>query len=409
VVDAGTLGGLDGRPALARGSTLKRRGAEEGARRWVLHGGGPEARWLALAGEDAALVRLLDGRRGVAELLAEADRVAGPGGPGRMVALLPELADRGLLAGGDAEAGEASDGWWRRLARPRRWAWRGADGWLAMVDARVGARLFSPPTLGFLGAVAAVGLLVFAWLVAGRYGTPFVVASKVGLGGLVFLVGRAGGVALHELAHGLAVVHLGRRVPSAGIKLVLGIPYAYVDTSEAWLESRRRRVAVSAAGPVCDLALGGTAALACLAAPPGTLRDVLFQLAFGAYLGALLNLNPLADRDGYHILVDLLGEPALRRRAREHLVRRLRGEPSDGDARTLERYAVFQLAWMLGAATFAGVMALRYAHLLGGMVPKPLVWGGLVAVWLVLLTPAVLLVAVPLRQRRRAGGAGGAG
>ena len=33
--------------------------------------------------------------------------------------------------------------------------------------------------------------------------TPFVVASKVGLGGLVFLLGRFVVVAVHELAHGL--------------------------------------------------------------------------------------------------------------------------------------------------------------------------------------------------------------
>ena len=44
--------------------------------------------------------------------------------------------------------------------------------------------------------------------------------------------------AVHETAHGLALAACGRRVREAGLKLVLVFPYAYVDTSEAWLEPR---------------------------------------------------------------------------------------------------------------------------------------------------------------------------
>src|SRR5690606_23444160 len=110
------------------------------------------------------------------------------------------------------------------------------------------------------------------------------------------------------------------------------LPYAYVDTSATALEPRRRRIAVSAAGPAADAVIGGAGAWACLLMPAGALRDVGFQLAFGGYLGALLNLNPFADRDGYHIAVDAFGEPGLRRRARDHLARRLRGLDTSADA-----------------------------------------------------------------------------
>ena len=105
-----------------------------------------------------------------------------------------------------------------------------------------------------------------------------------------------------------------RGLKIVGLKLMLVFPYAYVDTSEAWFEPARRRIAISAAGPISDLTIGGAAALATLASSPGTMQDVWFQLSLAAYTGAIFNLNPLLDRDGYHILVDLMREPGLRRR-----------------------------------------------------------------------------------------------
>ena len=55
------------------------------------------------------------------------------------------------------------------------------------------------------------------------------------------------------------------------------------------------------------------------------MRDIFFQLAFAGYVGAFFNLNPFIERDGYHMLVDWLREPGLRRRAREQFARRLSG------------------------------------------------------------------------------------
>ena len=53
------------------------------------------------------------------------------------------------------------------------------------------------------------------------------------------------------------------------------------------------------------------------------MRDVFFQLAFAGYVGAFFNLNPFIDRDGYHMLVDYLREPGLRKRAKDQFSRRL--------------------------------------------------------------------------------------
>ena len=182
---------------------------------------------------------------------------------------------------------------------------------------------------------------------------------------------------------------------------MLIFPYAFVDTSQAWLEPRRRRIAVSAAGPGADLALGAVFALGCLAAPAGPTRDVFFQLAFAADVGAFFNLNPFLDRDGYQILVDVLREPNLRRRAREQFARRLAGQRDAGDSRLLARYSVLALAWSVVAVGFAVAMTLRYRTTLAAVAPADwLAWLALGAVWVIVLVPTAALLAGPLRARR---------
>jgi putative peptide zinc metalloprotease protein len=217
----------------------------------------------------------------------------------------------------------------------------------------------------------------------------------------VFLLGRLAVAAVHETAHGLMMASFGRRVREAGLKLVLVFPYVYVDTSEAWFEPRRRRIAVSAAGPASDLCLGGAFALCCLAAGPGALRDVWFQLAFGAYVGAFFNLNPMVERDGYHILVDVLREPGLRRRARAQLRRRLVEGRRPSDSSVLLRYSVFGLVWMAVGAGVAVAMSLRYEPAFAQLAPSPLVWAVMSAVWALLFVPVLLAVGPPLRERFR--------
>jgi putative peptide zinc metalloprotease protein len=214
------------------------------------------------------------------------------------------------------------------------------------------------------------------------------------------MLGRALVAAIHETAHGLALAACGRRVREAGLKLLFVFPYAYVDTSEAWLEPRRRRIAVSAAGPASDLVLGGAFAVAALASEPGAVRDILYQLTVGAYLGAAFNLNPFIERDGYHVLVDVLREPGLRTRAREAFVGRLRGE---GDVpAVLWRYGVLGVVWSLVAAALVIAVSLRTADALRASLPDTAVGAGLLVTWTLLLAPVVLLL-TPAFRRRPAG------
>jgi putative peptide zinc metalloprotease protein len=399
-------------PRLRSGYALKRLAAGDGPDRWVLRDL-RSGKFLRLDDDDGRLLELLDGRRTLPELLEEAGRREGPEAASRLARLLVELTDRGLLSGAqtdttnnDGAAAAAPATGLRALLAPRRIAWAGAGDAIDRLHRHGGRLLLTRPVLAVLAGLVPIGLGVFVALIVGRYGTPFVVASRIGLGGLVFLAGRFVLVACHELAHGLTLAATGRRPAAVGLKLVLIFPYAYVDTSEAWFESRGRRIAISAAGPVSDLTLGAVFALGCLYAPPGTVRDVLFQLALAAYLGALLNLNPFVDRDGYQILTDVLREPGLRRRARAQLAARLRGEAGDAAASaTLTRYAVWGLAWSVLAAGFAAALSLRYRPALEDLFPAPVVWGLLVALWAGLLAPAAMTVAAPVLARLRGGAA----
>jgi pSer/pThr/pTyr-binding forkhead associated (FHA) protein/Zn-dependent protease len=388
------------RPRRRGGYALKRLEAGEGSRRWVLKDL-RSGRLVRLSDADAGLFALLDGTRSLAELASEAERRLGPGGPARLALLLASLGERGFLAGAPDERPEPDAGRVRRLVAPRQFAWPGAAALFELLYRHGGRALVGRRARAPLGALAVAGAGVFAYLVLGRYGTPFVVASKVGIGGIVFLIGRLAVAAVHETAHGLVMASFGRRVREAGLKLVLVFPYVYVDTSDAWFEPRRRRIAVSVAGPASDLCLGGAFALCCLGAGPGALRDVFFQLAFGAYVGAFFNLNPLVERDGYHILVDVLREPALRRRARSQLRRLIAEGRRASDSPVLLRYSLFGLGWSALGASVAVAMSLRYEPRFVGLAPAPVVWTVMGAVWAALFLPVLAAVGPPLLERLR--------
>src|SRR3954470_366682 len=349
------------RPRVRSGYALKRLDVSEGPKRWVLKDLDRNT-FLRLSDNDASLFELLDGEHSLSDLIGEAERRFGAAGAARLARLLADLGERGYLAGvaGRDTSQEAPKGFLQRLFKPREKVFEGLGGWFDGLYRRGGWVLFAKPALISIAVLIVAGLAAFGYLVAGRYGTPFVVSERVGLGARVFLLGRFAVVAVHETAHGLTVASYGRQIQRAGLKLVAIFPYAFVDTSEAWFEPRRRRIAISAAGPVADFVVAGVFALLCTRLHHGNVRDICFNVAFAGYVGGFFNLNPFIERDGYHILVDVLREPGLRRRAREQLARKLRGEGASTDSPVLARYSLFGLGWSVLAACFAIAMSLRY-------------------------------------------------
>ena len=390
------------RPRVRSGYALKRLEASEGNRRWVLKDLRTGS-FLRLSDNDAGLFELLDGSRGLVDLIAEAEQRFGAAGPARLARLLADLGERGFLAGVEKSSGledmPAPKSRLRQLFRPREKIFPGIGRAYERLYAAGAWLLFTRPVLIALGVLMGVGLVVFGALIVGRYGTPFVVARKIGVGGLVFMGGRFLVVAIHESAHALTMASFGRKIERAGLKMLAIFPYAFVDTSEAWFEPRRRRIAISAAGPVSDFSVGALFSICCLLLPAGTVRDIFFNLAFAAYVGGFFNLNPFIDRDGYQILVDVLKEPGLRRRAKDQFSRRLSGKAATNDSPVLARYSIFGLGWSSLAAFFAIGMSFRYKPVMEHFAPSYVVWVVLVTLWVGFFTPVIVVVARPLKQR----------
>jgi putative peptide zinc metalloprotease protein len=394
------------RPRVRSGWALKRLDEGEGEKRFVLRDL-RSGSYLRLDADDAALFELVDGERGVTELLVEAERLLGPAGPGQLARLLAELADRGLLHGAKAAvAAPAAPSRLKQVLKPRERSWKGVGDYFERAYHRWGRLFFSPLAATFLVLFALAGFGAFTYLVGARYGTPFVVAHRLVIGGAVFILGRFALVAIHEVAHGLALAHYGRRAGRGGLRLVLLFPYAFVETGEAYFEPRSHRIVISAAGPACDLTLGSLFAFACAAAPRGSLRDVFFQLAFGAYIGAFFNLNPFIDRDGYNILVDFLREPRLRQRARRQFAQKMSGAPrGEQTSSVLGRYALAGVIWSALGATLAIIFSTRYYGRLDALAPHGLILTVFVVFYVVLLIPVLAQLGSPLFRRARFGAA----
>jgi putative peptide zinc metalloprotease protein len=391
------------RPRVRSGYALKRLEAAEGSKRWVLRDLATGS-FLGLSDNDAALFEQLDGSRSLVELVGDSEARYGTRGPARLARLLSDLGERGFLVGvAGAARAAAPDGRLARWFKPRERIVPAVGAAIERIYRAGGWVLFTRPALVFVAALVAAGIAALVGLILGRYGTPFVVASKFGWGGVVFLLGRFAVVAVHELAHGLTMASFGRRVERAGLKLIAIFPYAFVDTSEAWFEPRRRRIAISAAGPVSDFAVGAVFALCCLLLPAGTVRDICFNVAFAAYVGGFFNLNPFIERDGYHMLVDALREPGLRRRAKEQLARRLGGGGEPTDSPVLARYSVFGLAWSVVAACFAIGMSMRYEKVFLALAPRPVVYGVMGTLWVAFFVPVIVVLGKPVWQRVRGG------
>lgn len=392
------------RPRLRSGWALKRV-AEQGPEvRYVLRDLRSDA-FVRIDEQDAQLLRLLDGRRTIGELLAEASRLAGSTGPARLARLVAECGDRGMLDGiAAAPQVQAVPGLLRRVLEPREWTFEWLRDWFQRAYERWGRWWFSTLTATGLILLSIGGLVTFSYLIGARYGTPLVVAHRLLLGGLVFIAGRFVLVLLHEAAHGMALAHYGRRAIRAGLRLVMIFPYAFVDTSEAYFEPRSHRMVISAAGPLSDFSCGAAFSIACALAPKGNVRDVLFQLAFAAYVGAFFNANPFLDRDGYQILSDWLGEPRLRERARAQLSARLSGRGLDDEGSpVLVRYGVAGLVWSLVGAGFVLVLSLRYYDRLSALAPHDVVLAGFIGFFALLMLPVALALGAPLLRRARFG------
>ncbi len=123
---------------------------------------------------------------------------------------------------------------------------------------------------------------------------------------------------LHELGHAMACRHYGCDCHEIGVLLLVFTPCLYCDVTDSWtLPDKRQRMAISAAGIYVELLLASVAAIVWRFAPDGLVGALALNVLFLCSVNTLfLNGNPLLRYDGYYLLADGLGIPNLWQRSR---------------------------------------------------------------------------------------------
>jgi putative peptide zinc metalloprotease protein len=193
---------------------------------------------------------------------------------------------------------------------------RNVQGWFESVYRWGGLLLFTFPALvaglalAVLGSMSAVRL----WQDAAEIAAPLArhpVLSLLAVKGFFFVT-----LALHQVVHGLACVHYGRRVREFGFSFLHGIvPTFYVDVTDMFMASRKARVVTALSGPLVHLYLGGLCFWLATQMPAGFLQTFVAATGLLQWQSFLICLYPFCflEMDGYHILVDFLGLPTLNR------------------------------------------------------------------------------------------------
>jgi putative peptide zinc metalloprotease protein len=243
----------------------------------------------------------------------------------------------------------------------------GIDGTLGKLYRLFGWLFFTRFMIILWAAVSTIGVALFVQtMLHGRH-DPLQLGGSYAAGILVLVPLYLITVSIHELGHALATKHYQREVPRGGMMLYYGMPAFFMDTTDIWMEPRRARMVVSAAGMWAVWGFGGLAMIAATLWPHTPLAPLLFQFAFVAFINNSLNLLPLLELDGYFILMDWLELPLLRARAmafvRGDLWRKLRGqEPLNREERIFAVFGTLSIAYgvlAIGAAIYFWVHKLQ--------------------------------------------------
>ena len=136
-------------------------------------------------------------------------------------------------------------------------------------------------------------------------------------------------LAWHQIVHGLALIHYGRRVREFGFTFLHGfVPTFYVDVTDIFMTSRRARVVTAVSGATVHLVLGSVWFIVAVHAPTGFLQAFAAASGMIQWQAFVVALYPFCfiEMDGYHVLVDALGVPTLKHDAAAYVRAVLRGK-----------------------------------------------------------------------------------
>jgi len=315
------------RPDIER-ADLRRRG---GGRYTVIKnpsGDKGAGRYLRLEPEDVALYELMDGRRSVQQVLVDHLERSGAFALERLARLTAAMNANGFFGEEPPLVYEKLRAismkydpltlaamWLRRLIVWDIARWSNADPFVDRVYRIVGWLAFTRVGASFLAFFSLYGLVLWFEETRVPANQLITVNGSYVLGLVVLTALQVLSISIHEAGHALAIRHFGRRVRRFGLAMYYLFPCAYVDATDMSLGSRWQRVIVSLSGPFAGVTVAAACAIVA-AATPGTLVGELgFKAASLLVFQFFLNLLPILELDGYHILVDALDAPFLRQRA----------------------------------------------------------------------------------------------
>jgi hypothetical protein len=368
------------RPVRKPGYALKKLADARGETYWILKNLRTDA-YLRLTAEQVFLWEEMDGKASVQDIAIAYMMEYGKLAITSLLILLEQLQQKGFIeplvdvygAATQSVAQRRANALWRRLVRGffnTEFAISGIDGLITKSYRSVGKFLFVPVIQWIMLAVIAAGGVAFVGMLLGLIDRDVAVFGGAGavIGIISLYVLQFITLLVHEWSHAVTTKHFGREVRRGGFLLYMGMPAAFVDTTDIWMEPRRPRIAVSWAGPHSGFFLGGLASLLILVVPGAFPQGVLYQFAFLTYLTSFMNLNPLLKMDGYYILMDWLEIPRLRERSMAFIGRPLRNKLRKRQAFTREEriFAVFGALSALWTVIALGLIVFT----LGGYIVK---------------------------------------
>ena len=376
----------------------------------------PTRRYIRLDEEDAALWSRMDGRRSVREIATAHFLERGSFAPARLARLVCELRAGGFLGPPPIDVfGVLSTRLAARKPSARLAAWANrvlilrlcelpnADRAFGAAYSRVGWLAYTRPATLLWSLLIAVGLLAWGYQFALAEYPIFQTNGSYTLGLITLAILDVVGVNLGLVAQALTVKHQGRSIDRAALVLYSMVPVLEVETTDAWMAERRRRLAVSWSGPCTLLLLGSLLALLALPLEGTELGAFVFKGATIWLANALFSLLPILNLDGYFLLEDYLDMPSLRansvRFLRSGLAAAVRTRRRlTRDERIWAAYGLFSaLLLVLIPVAILEARDLRYAATLRDLwnSPGPLAELQAVAMTALLLGPAALTI---LRQ-----------
>jgi putative peptide zinc metalloprotease protein len=345
---------------------LKQIPDDRGQEKWVLRNT-RTGRYLELDDRDVFIWQRLDGYNTVRDLLFFYAQQYGELALPRIERTLHTFADLELVSGVYGHPGRRERKLLKTLLQPQV-SLPGLDTLYGKMYRAFGWWFFTKPVVVALWLLIIGGLA--AMVVASGHRRLFDLHGAGAWGALAVGAGYLLALVIHESAHALAVKSYGRTVTRGGFMLLLGMPLAFIDTSDMWFGSRWSRIVVTMAGPLSTAGIAGLCAAYAAYGPAGKPSALAYTLAFGLYLNTAYNLNPLMPLDGYQAMADALRMPRLREQASAYFTRGIWADLRGGKRPGWRQIgmAAYGFTAIAGMVVFAVMAFVLWRDRLGGLV-----------------------------------------